>query len=519
MKTIHATGASFPAFEAPERGGAAEGGRFHLDRARLADLAEMALEAARRGGASYADIRLGETHREYAFARDGRLENFDERDLRGFGLRVLRDGSWGFYGAGRLDPESVKTGVARALDNARAVQAIQAQPIVLESLPAHEAEWVMPMTIDPFAVDAGRKSDLLLSICAAARDNGADFCTASLSLAREERFFANSLGARIHQTRTRVAPGFSAVAVDRSAGRVATRDSLTPARGAGWEYLEGAGLLAEAAQAGAEARAKLGAKTVAPGDYDIVIDPTNLWLTIHETVGHSTELDRVLGWEANFAGTSFIKPEMLNKLQFGSELMTIVADRTQAGALSTIGFDDDGAPAASAAFPIVENGVFRNFQMALGQAHLIGLPASNGCAYADSPTAFPIQRMPNISLAPNPETCSLDDLFAGVENGIYVVGAGSWSIDQQRDNFQFGGQLFYEIKNGRRGDLLRDAAYQGRTTQFWRALDGLGDASTYHLDGTFTCGKAEPVQVAPVSHGSPPARFRNVRVLNTTSDA
>jgi len=270
MKTIYETGASALTFEASGRGGAAEGRRFHLDRARLADLAEMALEAARRGGATYADIRLGETHREYAFARDDRLENFDERDLRGFGLRVLRDGSWGFYGAGRLDPESVTAGVERALDNARAVRAIQAQPIILEALPAHEAEWIMPMTTDPFAVDAGRKSDLLLSICAAARDNGADFCTATLSLAREERFFANSRGARIHQTRTRVAPGFTAAAIDRGAGRVATRDSLTPARGAGWEYLENAGLLTEAAQAGAEARAKLGAKTVAPGDYDIV---------------------------------------------------------------------------------------------------------------------------------------------------------------------------------------------------------------------------------------------------------
>lgn len=279
-----------------------------------------------------------------------------------------------------------------------------------------------------------------------------------------------------------------------------------------------AGLIEEARRAGEEARAKLNAKYLTPGIYDIVIDPTNLWLTIHETIGHSTELDRVLGWEANFAGTSFIKPEMLNNLQIGSELMTIIADRTQPGGLSTIGYDDDGAPAEAADFKIVEKGVFRNFQMALGQAHLIGLPQSNGCAYADSPTAFPIQRMPNISLKPNPDKCTLQDLFKDIENGIYIVGAGSWSIDQQRDNFQFGGQLFYEIKNGQLGALLRDGAYQGRTTQFWRSLDGLGDSSTYHLDGTFTCGKAEPVQVAPVSHGSPPARFRNISVLNPCNE-
>jgi TldD protein len=508
-----------PLRDVPERADAGGGSRFALDRRLLDDLAELALTGAKAGGASYADIRLGETLREYAAARDDRLEHFDERSTRGFGLRVLLDGCWGFYGARRLDPASIREGVARALENARAVRPIQSQPIALEQLPAHEAEWIMPMAVDPFAVPTREKSDLLLAICAAARDNGADFCTASFSLAREERFFANSFGARIRQTRTRVHPTFTATAVDRAAGRMASRDSLAPARGAGWEYVAAAALLDEAKIAGEQARAKLSAKPVTTGDYDIVIDPTNLWLTIHETVGHSTELDRVLGWEANFAGTSFVKPAMLNNLRFGSELMTIVADRSQPGALSTIAFDDDGAPAASAEFNIIEKGVFRNFQMALGQAHYIGLPASNGCAYADSPTAFPIQRMPNISLAPNPDRCSLADLVSGVENGVYVVGAGSWSIDQQRDNFQFGGQLFYEIRNGKLGALLRDGAYQSRTIPFWNSLDGLGDASTYHLDGTFTCGKAEPVQVAPVSHGSPPARFRKVRVLNTTGDA
>jgi TldD protein len=508
-----------PSRDAPERMDSVGGRGFALDRVLLDGLADLALDSARRGGASYADIRLGETVREYAAARDDRLEHFDERSSRGFGLRVLLDGSWGFYGARRLDAESVTEGVARALENARAMRPIQGRPIVLEELPSHEAEWIMPMGVDPFCVSTREKSDLLLAICAAARDAGADFCSASLSLAREERLFANSLGARIRQTRTRVYPTFRATAVDRAIGRMASRDSLTPARGAGWEYVTGIGLVEEAARAGAEARAKIAAKPVVSGDYDLVIDPTNLWLTIHETVGHSTELDRILGWEANFAGTSFVKPQMLDKLQFGSELMTIVADRSQPGALSTIGFDDDGAPAETAEFNIIEKGVLKNFQMALGQAQYIGLSASNGCAYADSPTAFPIQRMPNISLAPNPSTCSRDNLFSGVENGIYIVGAGSWSIDQQRDNFQFGGQLFYEIKNGKVGELLRDGAYQGRTIPFWNSLDGLGDASTYHLDGTFTCGKAEPIQVAPVSHGSPPARFRKVRVLNTSGGA
>lgn len=486
---------------------------FALDRAALHDLADIALAGARRAGAGYADMRLGETRREYISAREDRLESYDESFVSGFGLRVLLDGCWGFYGGRRLDRAGVLMGLERALGAARAVKPIQAHPIVIEQLPAREAEWIMPMRVDPFGAPADAKADFLLGATASARDAGADFCSASLSMAREERLFANMAGSRILQTRTRIHPRFEAAAIDQDSGRFATRESFTPARAAGWEYAAACGLIEEARLAGGEARRKLHAKQATPGLCDVVIDPTNLWLTIHETVGHSTELDRALGWEANFAGTSFVKPDMLGRLKFGSKLMTILADRSQEGGLSTIAFDDDGAPAEAAAFKIIDRGVFENYQMALGQAHLIGLARSNGCAYADSPTAFPIQRMPNISLAPNPRACSLDDLIGGVDNGLYIVGAGSWSIDQQRDNFQFGGQLFYEIKNGRLGDMVRDAAYQGRTLAFWNALDGLGDASTYHLGGTFTCGKAEPIQLAPVSHGAVPARFRGVTVL------
>jgi TldD protein len=496
-----------PSLSAPANG-------FSLDRALLNDLADMALAAVRRAGASYADIRIGETRREFMLAREERVESYDDRSVCGFGLRVLLDGCWGFFGARALDRQTLQNAIARALDNARAMRPIQSRAVLLEEPRAIEAEWVMPMRIDPFAVPADAKADYLRAVTAAALDRGADYCSASLVIAREERLFASSAGSRIWQTRSRIHPQFETTAVDAAGGRFATRDSLAPARGAGWEYVAECGLEAEAARAGEEARRKLTAKPVAPGVMDVVIDPANLWLTIHETVGHSTELDRALGWEANFAGTSFVKPDMLGRLKFGSELMTVVADRSQPGGLSTIGFDDDGAPAETAAFPIVERGVFRNFQMALGQAHHIGLTRSNGCAYADSPTAFPIQRMPNISLAPNPRPCTLDDLIAGVDNGLYVVGAGSWSIDQQRDNFQFGGQVFFEIKNGRLGDMVRDAAYQSRTIPFWNSLDGLGDASTYRLEGTIGCGKAEPVQVAPVSHGAVPARFRRVDVLH-----
>jgi TldD protein len=488
---------------------------FQLDRELALGLADLALTLARRAGASYADIRIGETKREFIQARDDRLQDYSERSSLGFGLRVLFNGSWGFCGASRMDEAAIRSAVEQAIDNARAVKAIQPQPILLEELPVREAEWIMPMAVDPFGIASDAKAEWLLGVSAAALGAGADFASVSLSIAREERLFASGRGSRIFQSRTRVHPQFEVTAIDKASGRFATRDSLVPARGAGWDYVLSCGLTDEAARAAHEARDKLHAKPVTPGVRDVVIDPTNLWLAIHETVGHSTELDRALGWEANFAGTSFVKPDMLGRLQIGSELMTVVADRSQEGGLSTIGFDDDGAPNELAEFPIVEKGVFRNYQMALGQAHLIGLERSNGCAYADSPASFPIQRMPNISLKPNPKPTSLQDLVADVEDGLYIVGAGSWSIDQQRDNFQFGGQLFYEIKKGKIGDMVRDAAYQGRTVSFWNSLDGLGDASTYHLDGTFGCGKGEPMQAAPVSHGAAPALFRGVTVLNT----
>jgi TldD protein len=489
---------------------------FRLDRGRLLDLADAALDGARAAGASYADFRIGETRRQHIRAREGRLDDFYESSAPGFGLRVLVDGCWGFYGARALDAATLANAVESAVAQARAVAPIQARRIEIEETRPQVADWIMPMAVDPFEVAAREKVDLLLAVNAAAQEAGADFCVSSLSFAVEERLFADSRGSRIFQSRTRTAPSFDVTVLDKlGSGRFATRQSLAPARAAGWEHALACDLVGEAKRAAKEAREKLGARPVAGGAMDVVIDPTNLWLTIHETVGHSTELDRVLGWEANFAGTSFVKPHMLDNLRFGSELMTIKADRSQEGGLASVAYDDDGAPRERAEFEIVSKGVFRNFQMALGQAHLIGAARSNGCAYADDATAFPIQRMPNISLAPNPERCSLEELIGGVEKGLYVVGAGSWSIDQQRDNFQFGGQLFYEIRDGKLGEMVRDAAYQGRTIPFWNSLDGLGDASTYRLCGTFTCGKAEPMQLAPVSHGAPAARFRGLNVLCT----
>jgi TldD protein len=486
-----------------------------LDPAARLNLVDMVLDLAKRAGAGYADVRIGRSEQEFLRARERRLEEITSTLLVGFGVRVLVDGSWGFAGSELIEEDEIRRTVALAMENAAASRLIQATPIVLEEVATYHDDWRMPMKVDPFTISTEEKTSKLLAINEAALKAGADYCTSLMGFMREEKLFASSHGSRIAQFRVRSAPYFEATAVDKQSGRFATRSTLAAPRGAGWDYIEAYDFVAEAALAADQARQKLAAKPVKPGKYDLVIDPTNLWLTIHESIGHSTELDRALGWEANFAGTSFVTPDKLGRFQFGSPLVNIVADRSQEGGLATIGYDDDGVRSIGAEFPIIKDGVFENYQMAVGQAGLIGRERSNGCAHGDAATSFPIQRMPNVSLQPNLVPTSLDDLFADVEDGIYVVGNGSWSIDQQRYNFQFTGQLFFEIKDGKRGDMLRDVAYQGRTPDFWNALDGLGDRSTYYLGGSLFCAKGQPTQLAEVSHGAVPARFRQINVLNT----
>lgn len=478
-------------------------------------LADIALSIAKSSGASYADFRFCRYQSEYLAVKEHRLETSATGTSVGFSVRVLLDGTWGYAGSPLATEDEVKKAVSRAVDVAKASQPLQLRKFVLENVPSYQDRWDMPMDADPFLVPVNEKIEKLLSINDAALKAGADFATAVFSFVREEKFFASSVGSRIQQTRVRSMPETQVTVIDKATGKFATRAGLAPPRGSGYEYILGYDFIGEAAKAAEQAKEKLKAKPISPDEYDLVLDPTNLWLTIHESVGHPTELDRALGWEANFAGTTFCTPDKLGKLKYGSKLMNIVADRSQVGGLSTVGYDDDGVRSAGSEFAIVRDGLFVNYQTAIGQAQLIGQSMSNGCAFADSWTSFPIQRMPNVSLAPNPKKCSLEDLFADVKRGIYIVGNGSWSIDQQRHNFQFGGQLFYEIKNGKLGGMLRDVAYQGSTVEFWNSMDGLGDQSTYFLGGAPNCGKGQPGQIAPVSHGAVPARFRNVTVLNT----
>jgi TldD protein len=344
---------------------------------------------------------------------------------------------------------------------------------------------------------------------------GVSFVNSSMLWVNEQKFFGSTDGSRIEQYLIRGFPDFTVTAIDRARGDFQTRNALGGPQGLGYEYVEEHPWLSEIGKAAEEAVAKLSAKPVEPGKYDLVLHPSHLWLTIHESVGHPTELDRALWWEANYAGTSFLTPAHTGKLQYGSDLVNFVADRTQPAGLATVGYDDEGVPAQR--WHLVKEGLFVDWQTTRDLAPLIGRKSSYGCLHADSWGSVPFPRMPNISLEPAPKNVTLDDLVSEVDRGILIFGNGSFSIDQQRYNFQFGGQTFWEIKNGKVTGMLRDVAYQSRTLDFWKACDGLGGANTYQLGGAFNDGKGEPGQANAVSHGCPVARFRQINVLNTDS--
>ncbi|MFK5924273.1 MAG: TldD/PmbA family protein [Verrucomicrobiota bacterium] len=486
----------------------------------FAPLSGQVLSQAKKLGASFAEFRMGRNTSESIHTREKAVQGVNFSTDSGCCVRVLVDGAWGFAASHDISKNEVGKLTQTAIAIAKQQQGKRLHAVNLESLNAWRDQWQMPMQIDPFSVTLEEKADRLLHINNRALAAGAKFCRSGLVQVREEKWLANSAGSRIEQSRVRLRPYFSVTLLDEKKGGFASRDSLAAPRGSGYEYFKEYDFDSEVVQAVEEAKEKLAAPGVTAGLKDLVIHPTNLWLTIHESIGHPTELDRALGYEANFAGTSFVKPELLDKLQYASELVTVRADRTQANGLSTVAYDDDGVKTAGQEFNIIDKGRFTNYQMALGQASLIGREHSNGCAYADSFSSFPLQRMPNISLQPGADdSITADTLISDVEDGIYIVGSGSWSIDQQRYNFQFTGQTFHKIKNGKLDGMYKDVAYQGNSVEFWNACDGLAGPSTYELGGAFNCGKGRPTQSAPVSHGAVPARFRQIQVLNTQQEA
>jgi len=488
---------------------------------RFPGLADAALSKAKELGASFADFHVMQTDRESLFVREEMVQGVDAGSSLGCSVRVLVNGAWGFAASEEISEKRVAALVESAVAMAKGQAGWRKQPVEIETLPAYTGSWELPIEVDPFTVPLEEKVERLLAINRAALSKGASYCHSRVAIVRERKWLANSFGTRVDQSRVRMHPSFSITLTDSKKGEFASRASTLPPRGAGYEHLRDWKAEDDALLAVDQAREKMASPSVSAGKKDLVIAPSNLWLTVHETVGHPTELDRALGYEANYAGTSFCTPDNLDKLQYGSDIVNIFADRTAENGLATIGWDDDGVETKGKEFAIVQDGIFRNYQMALGQAALIGRDTgSNGCSYADSFDAFPIQRMPNISLQPGQDdSVTTEDLIAGVEDGIYIDGNGSWSIDQQRYNFQFTGQVFHRIRNGKLDGMYRDVAYQGNSVDFWNACDGLGGKPTYELGGAFNCGKGQPGQVAPVSHGAVPARFRQINILNTAEES
>jgi TldD protein len=499
-------------------------------------LADVALNTAKSKGASYADVRIGRYLQQYLFTREKQVQNIVNAESYGVGVRVLANGTWGFAATSDVSDKGVAKAAEQAVAIAKANSKLQKEPVQLAPVKGFgEVSWRTPIEKNAFEVPVGEKTDILLAANAAALSNGANFVNSALFQVNEQKYFASTEGSYIDQDIHRIWPNFTVTAVDKASGKFKTREALSAPMGMGFEYMipkasekikgpEGTGLngyryaydmLEDATLAAKQAREKLTAKSVMAGKYDLVLDPNHLGLTIHESVGHPLELDRVLGYEANYAGTSFATLDKWKSKNFkyGSDKVHIFADKTQKGSLGYVGWDDEGVKTKE--WDLIKDGVLVNYQAIRDQAHIINEPESHGCCYADSWSSVQFQRMPNVSLAPGKQKMNVDQMIAGVDKGIYIAGRGSYSIDQQRYNFQFGGTTFHEIKNGKIVGPLEDVAYQSNTQEFWNSCAGSCDESDYRLFGSFFDGKGQPSQVSAVSHGSAHTRFNGVNVINT----
>ncbi len=487
-------------------------------------LGQIALARATELGASHADFRFERLIGQDLVIRDGVIQTNRNSEDVGFAVRVIANGAWGFASGVELTEHSVRAVTQRAIDVAAVAAPMTTEPVVLAPEPVYAGvTWISPYEVNPLQVAAKDKTELLIDWTNRLLSH--DVVAHAVGILRqvqENKYYADTAGTSTTQQRVRLEPKFEVYGTDDKTGVFDSMASIAPPVGRGWEYLTGDlydwdSELASLPQFLAE---KLAAPSVQAGEYDLVVHPSNLWLTIHESIGHATELDRALGYEANYAGTSFATLDKLGTLQYGSPVMNVTGDRTAKHGLASVGYDDEGVAAQS--WDIISQGVLTGYQLdrSMGAAHPeINEGRSNGCAYADSPGHIPIQRMANVSLQPDADGPDTAGLISGVERGLYVVGDKSWSIDMQRYNFQFTGQRFFTIENGELTGQVRDVAYQATTTDFWGSMDAVGGPQTYELGGAFNCGKAQPGQVAAVSHGCPSARFRNVRILNTAAEA
>jgi TldD protein len=497
-------------------------------------LADAALNTAKSLGATYADVRIGRYLNQSVSTREKRVQGNQSSESFGVGIRVIANGTWGFASTNQVSKENISKATARAVAIAKANSKFQKEPVRLAPAPGYgEVVWNTPIQKNPFKVPVSEKVELLLNANSEAMKNGASFVNSNLFQINEQKYFASTDGSYIDQDIHRIWPTFTVSVIDRASGQFKTRDALSAPMGMGYEYMipksedklqtpfgmmlyrNSYDIVEDAIAAAKQAKEKLKAKSVEPGKYDMVLEPNHLGLTIHESVGHPLELDRILGYEANYAGTSFATLDKLKSgtFNYGSKVVNIFADKTQPNSLGAVGYDDEGVKCKR--WDLIKDGIFVNVEAIRDQVHMIGAKESNGCCYSQSWSDVQFQRMPNVSLAPGKEPFSLPEMIKDVEKGIYIAGRGSYSIDQQRYNFQFGGQVFYEIKNGEIAGMLDDVAYQSNTQEFWNSCVKICDEKDYRLFGSFFDGKGQPSQVSAVSHGSSTARFNGVNVINT----
>lgn len=496
-------------------------------------MADVALNAARSRGATYTDVRIGRYLQQFVVTREKQVQNVVNTESYGMGIRVLANGCWGFAATDKMDNDSIAKAAAAAVAIAKENARIQSEPVQLAPQKGYgEVSWKAPIERNAFEVPIKEKVDLLLSVNDAALQGGANYVNSILFMVNEQKYFASTDGSYIDQDIHRIWPTFGVTKIDKTTGKFQTRNALSAPRGMGYEYLtpresdkiqgmpttlyrDRYDMVEDAKLAAKQAGEKIAAKSVEAGKYDLILDPSNLWLTIHESVGHPSELDRVLGYEANFAGTSFLTLDKWKsgKFNFGSKNVNILADKLQPGSLGAVGYDDEGVKCGK--WDIIKDGILINYQTIRDQAHIIGLDHSQGCCYADNWSSVQFQRMPNISLQAGKAPLTPSDVIKNTEKGIYIIGDSSFSIDQQRYNFQFSGQLYYEVRNGKIVGMLNDVAYQSNTQEFWNSCVSVCDQSDYRLGGSFFDGKGQPQQVSAVSHGSSTARFNGVNIINT----
>jgi TldD protein len=481
----------------------------------MKDVASWALNAAALRGASYADVRVADDRHRGLSTKNGKVGSASVAESFGFGVRVIADGAWGFAASDDLSRAAVEATAARAIEIAKASSRVKLRDIQMAPENPVTAEWTSPLQIDPFTTSVEQNIELLLKIDSELRSvPGVTLAETNLNFRREEQWFFSSEGADIHQTKYTTGTGYAACAF---AGSEIQKRSYPNSYGGQWqnkgyELIDELKLVENARRVGEEAVALLTADKCPEGVFNIILDSSQLGLQIHESVGHPIELDRVLGMEANFAGTSFLTLDKLRTLRYGSDLVNIVADaREEHGpGLGTFAFDDEGVPAQCT--PIITNGLFTGYLSSRETAHTIGANRSGGTLRADGWNHLPIIRMTNISILPGEKPLTKAQLIASTDDGIYMETNRSWSIDDKRYNFQFGCEAGWEIKNGKRTRMLKNPSYSGITTDFWNSMDAICSRDEWTLWGTPHCGKGQPQQVMGTGHGAAPARFRNVKV-------